>query len=268
MMNKPPVKMARMRQEWLANYLDIAIDPYDFMDYLPEWAEESRIRKDSRGMAIDRETSAQDLSPRQLKSFTDWLIKNRKGEELVGTGAIHGVPAYLYFDEVSRLPAGTWLVHFTSANPFEAFERGTTLEGLALSTHKREKDEVDCLKNLTDEIGIYDAVYGFAFEAQGGRVAGHRMDVMSHGLSKYGDNAVLFQTDAGVRAWHIGDEEYQVIFPLCSEYNVIPMLNPDPAEIKIETETGEEAVFGNLAELIGYVESGESRGGAKLGRAR
>lgn len=240
--------MAQMHQEWLASYLDIDLDPYDFTHELETWAKGAKVKKDGSGRKIDMDTSAGDLSETQLEAFKQWLIKNHKGEDWVSTGAID-VPAYLYFDEVKRLPVGTWCIHFTSADAFDVFERGTTLEGLALSTHKREEDVVDCEKNLTDEIGSAEVVYGFAFLASD-------RNVLQAG-QKYGRNAVLFQTDAGVRAWHIGDEEYQVIFPLCSEYNVIPMYGPRPGEITIGTEDGGEETFGSLDEVIAYVEGRE-----------
>lgn len=248
-MKKPSVKMAKMHQEWLAGYLDIDLDPYDFQHELTTWAKIAKVKKDIDGRKITEETSAGELSTPQREAFKQWLVDNHKGEDWVASGAIYEVPAYLYFSEVKKLPAGTWCVHFTRHDAFDVFEQGTTLEGLALSMHKKEKDPVDCEKNLTEDIGSAEVVYGFAFEAS-------ERNVLSRG-QKYGQNAVLFQTDAGVRAWHIGDEEYQVIFPLCSEYNVIPLIDPSPGDIRIETEGGEEAVFKSLDEVIAYVQGRE-----------
>lgn len=244
-MSKPPVKQVKNIQEWLFDYLDTQIDPYDFNRYLPQWAKEAGVR-------LPDETYVEDLKPARLKKFKEWLIDREKGIDWVSTGDIYA-PAYLYFNEVKKLPAGSWCIHFTNADGFEVFEQGTTLEGLALSTHKVNKDTVDCKKNLGDDIGSFDVVFGFAFEARERQAGSLRMDVMSHGLSKYGENAVLFQTDGGVQAWHVGDEEYQVIFPLCSEYNVIPMYHPDPVEIVIQTVGGGEETFASLEEVIAYI---------------
>jgi hypothetical protein len=121
-------------------------------------------------------------------------------------------PAYLYFGEVVQLPPGAWLVHFTKAD-FASFDRGTTLEGLALSTWKRSKDEVDCERNLSGELGPFEIVYGFAYDPEG---SGNWAD-RARG---YGYSVLFFQTDCAVSAWHWGDQEQQVIFPLCTEYNV------------------------------------------------
>ncbi len=49
-----------------------------------------------------------------------------------------------------------------------------------------------------------------------------------------------------------------MIFPLCSEYNVIPMFGPEPGDIRIQTEGGEEMTFKSLDEVIAYVEGRES----------
>lgn len=243
---KPPVAQVQNIQSFIFDYLDTEVDPYDFSEYLPEWMKSVGIKWKGEDRPM-----ADDLKPAQYKKFEQWLVDKEKGIEWISTGDIYA-PAYLYFNEVNKLPIGTWCVHFTKADPFGVFDQGTTIEGLALSTHKREKDLVDCRKNLTDEIGAAEHVFGFAFEAKERGGVYRQMDVMSRGLSKYGDHAVLFQTDGAVRAWHIGDEEYQVIFPLCSEYNVVPMLNPDPSEIKVSTDSGEEVVFASLEDVIAY----------------
>ncbi len=244
-MKKPPIQMVQNVQNWLFDYLDTEIDPYDFNDYILEWMKEARIRWKGADSPM-----ADDLKPAQLEKFEKWLIASEKGIEWIGTGDIYA-PAYLYFNEVSKLPVGTWCIHFTNEDAFDVFEQGTTLDGLALSSHKKNKDTVDCEKNLTDDIGSAECVFGFAFTA-------NERNVLSMGKSKYGRNAVLFQVDGGVRAWHVGDEEYQVIFPLCSEYNVIPLVDPAPGDIRIETEGGEEMTFKTLQEVIDYVSKKET----------
>lgn len=250
-MKTPPIKLVKNIQDWLFDYLtpDEGLDPYDFREGIVDWMEaDPRARKDKDGRNIDDETGVEDLSKAQFKRFKKWLIDNRKGEDWVASGDIMA-PAYLFFTDVKKLPTGTWCLHFTRANAFDVFEKGTTLDGLALSTWKREKAVVDCEKNLGEDIGSAEVVFGFAFTAD-------TRDVLARG-SKYGMNAVLFQIDGGVRAWHIGDEENQVIFPLCSEYNVIPMADPRPGDIRIETEGGEEMVFGSIQDVIKYVEGRE-----------
>lgn len=243
-MNKPPLKLVQNIQDWLFDYLDTEVDPYDFGRYLMDWAKEERVR------GIDRDTVPSDLKPEKLKKFETWLVDTERGIDWLSTGDVYA-PAYLFFNEVSKMPVGSWAIHFTNES-FNVFSKGTTLEGLALSSHKTKKDVVNCEKNLTDDIGTAEVVFGFAFSALD-------RNVLRMGLDKYGRNAVLFQVDGAVRAWHIGDEEYQMVFPLCSEYNAIPIVDPRPGDIRIETEGGEEAVFGSIEDVISYVSTGERR---------
>lgn len=259
-MPKPPTRKVREVQSWLFDFLDIEIDPYDFRREIIPWAKEARIKKDVDGHPIDDETGAESLSEKQRKDFTQWLIDHRKGEEWVGTGDIYA-PAYLYFNEVKKLPPRTWCIHF-GGESFDVFEKGTTLEGLALSTHKREKDLVDCEKNLGPDIGTFEVVFGFAFEAD-------TRDVGWRG-QKYGNHALLFKTDGGVRAWHIGDEEHQVIFPLCSEYDVIPLgeIGGGVIMCHYEDSDGEGLQFDNVQALIRYIETEEKKGSRPLARLR
>lgn len=249
-MKKPPLAQVQEIQDWLHDYLDVEIDPYDFSSYLEEWVEAEGVR----GVRVSFDTSPGDLKPAQLKKFEKWLIDNSKGEEWVSEGDIYA-PAYLYFNEIEKLPPGSWGIHFTKSRSFDAFEKGTTIEGMGLSVYKKQKDVVDCGKNLNlgnDGVGPSEIVFGFAFPAL-------QRNVLHMGLDKYGQNAVLFQTDGAVRAWHVGDEEYQMIFPLCSEYNVIPLVEPRPGDIQIETEGGEAAAFKTLEDVIAYAERDEKR---------
>ena len=186
-----------------------------------------------------------------MRKFEKWLKDTQRGIDWVSSGDIYA-PAYLYFNEVSKMPEGSWGIHFTRANSFDVFDRGTTLDGLALSTHKNKKDVVDCSRNISEGIGPAEIVFGFAFPVT-------ERNVLRMGLEKYGHNAVLFQTDGAVRAWHVGDEEYQMIFPLCSEYNVIPLVEPRPGDIRVETEGSEVAAFQTLEDVIAYAERDQKR---------
>lgn len=254
-MKKPSVAQVQNLQSWFCDYLKTEVDPYDFGRYIPEWASDTGIR------LKDADETPHDLKPAQLKKFEQWLIANEKGIDWVSTGDIYA-PAYLFFNEVSKLPRGTWGIHFTDSDAFSVFEQGTTIEGLALSSHKKNKDTVDCRKNVTDDIGIYEVVFGFAFPAD-------ERNVLQRG-TKYGSNAVLFQTDGAVRAWHIGDEEYQMIFPLCSEYNVIPLHEAGEGISCAfgDSEEGEGLSFDSIQDLIAYIEKSEKEGERPLERLR
>lgn len=225
-------------QDELYQYLSTEIDPFDFEDYLAEYAE---------GWGLDAETVA-DLDPQQLKEFTKWLKSAGKDVQFVMADPIYS-PAYLTLKAERKLPPGSWLIHFTNKR-IEKFRYGTTIEGMHLSVFKKNKAEANCKRNLSDEIGLYEVVFGFAFDAD-------TRNVLSY-ADKYGSNAVLFQCDCAVSAYHYGDEERQVIFPLCSEYNLI-MVHDVAGGLTVETEEGDDVHFPTVDAVINYVENREGR---------
>lgn len=228
---------ARQIQKWLFEYLSIDIDPFDFSYCIPEWAAAS-------GLEFGAETYAESLTAQQLRDFERWLRSSAKMAEVLEQDPVES-PAYLTLHARQEMPEGTWLIHF-SRSPFKVFDRGTTLRGMHLSTWKREREYVDCKRNLKG--GIFESVFGFAYEAETRRT--HSLIRMG---SQYGDYCVLFQCDAGVLAYHDGDAEDQVIFPLCSEYNA-HRFSIDGGLLG-EVKGGKSITFDSVAEAIGYIET-------------
>jgi hypothetical protein len=250
-------------QQFLYNYLAGGIDPYDFPQYmLKQWGEEI-------GREIDDDTYPSDLNAKDIEGFRKWLVDNEKGIEFVEKDP-YGSPAYLTLNEAKKMPTGTWGIHFTNKSPFESFDYGATLEGLHLSTWNQQKVGADCSKNLdVEKMSAYEHVFFFAFEALGGGAGlRHSVAVIRQGVGKYGRNAVLFQTDAAVRAWHIGDEEHQLIVPACSEYNVVGIVDVDPSSLRCLYEGSEDegADFESLEALIAYIESEPTSKSRRLAR--
>lgn len=140
------------------------------------------------------------------------------------------------------LPDGTWLIHFTNESPFRAFDRGSSIEGLHLSTWRKIKQRADCTNNLSSD-AFAEVVFGFAFEADISNVRWYG--------KKYGRNAVLFQCDCAVSVTHYGDQEDQVIFPICSEYRVIPIYGA-LEEPFVQTRLGREMRFDSIEALVSY----------------
>ena len=237
-------------QRYLFEYLSQDVDPYDFSMYLPEYLIEMEIEVDD-----PHEFYPDQLTPVQLKSFKKWLIATKKPDDFVQEDPA-GSPAYLSMKADGKLPDGTWLLHFTDAY-FSAFDRGASLEGLQLSTWTRNKKLAKCPDNLTG--GLFEVVFGFAFEAT---------DRNLRAGKKYGNRAVLFQCNCGVSAYHYGDEEHQVIFPICTEYNAIPLVGcggdalslSHSREICAYSEDGEEMTFDSLDDVVRYVERRELSG--------
>lgn len=92
----------------------------------------------------------------------------------------------------------TWLIHFTDDPEdiaTEGFKYGMyDPSKLGLTTY---------IKNTSSDKS--DGGYNFAFEA------GSKYSKWAEHQKKYGKHAVMFQ-NSGVRAWHNGDEEEQIIF--------------------------------------------------------
>lgn len=243
-------------QKYLFDYLSIEnLDPYDAPQFMvEEWLEE-----------VEHELAGQDVfadsfNKEDVKRFTEWLVENHKGEYLVEHDP-YDAPAYLTLTWPKILPAKTWLIHFTDEDPFDAFDRGTTVEGMALSTWKRVKVKGDCKRNLSDDLGLVEYVYGFAMTAYW---KGFHLDSYSR---KYGKNAVLFQCDVAVEATHFGDEEDQAIFPICSEYNVVPLWGVrEGLRIRFQDSDDDGLEFDTPRDLIDYIEKEEAGGSRPLER--
>lgn len=237
-------------QKRLFDYLSIKADAYDFpIEFFRDWAEMQGIDvpADAEFFADAREA----ITDEQLKEYEDWLLSSGKDADLVQQDPIES-PAYLHFSSPRLAPKGTWAIHFTNAAPFESFEYGVGLRGLQLSVMFETKQAARCPDNLSDELGDYDYVYIFAFDALRGPWPDSGF-LYSAG-KKYGSNAVIFRTDAGVYAYHAGDEETQLIVPACSEYDVWAFRDVVDNDLRCETHDGEELAFRSPAEFISFIE--------------
>lgn len=238
--------LARQLGEDLELYLNTEIDPYDFARLSPRWD-----KKHS-------EEDVEDLSEKELKEFSHWLLhagRNEVYREMEADPV--EAPAYLYFEDAKMVPEGTWLVHFSSAQ-FSRFDRGSELHGLHLSTHKKQKDQANC-RRLPET--PWEAVWGFALLAS--RASWNQVREMT---KHYGRNVMLFQSPGAVEAYHVGDSQRQVIFPICFETDAIPMAF-DGERFWAEDDAGNDVEFENLDAAIEEVE----REGSPLrpnGRAR
>lgn len=244
-------------QKYLYEYLKIKIDPYDMPHrFMEEWGEEV-------GVKVGEEDFPDMLTKKQLKAYEAWLIKNDKGIQLVERDPANA-PAYLTLMWPELMPKGTWCIHFTNEGTFESFTQGATIPRLALSTWWENKEPARCPENLSDELGIYEYVYVFSFQAS--KIDG----MLGQASRKYGRNAILFQTDAAVKAYHVGDEEYQLILPACSEYNVIPIRGiGDGISCGFgDSGEGDGLSFDTIKDLIAYVEQGEAKGERPLERLK
>jgi len=148
-------------------------------------------------------------------------------------GHMEALPMGCVFHSVEKVPEGTWCIHFTNAD-FNSFDVGAPLHALAYTGYNES------------ERASEDAwVYAFAFEADVFVDLDdlRRRHTGYHG--KYGDNYLIFQVDHAVRAYHSEDNEYQIIFQIGTEYNV---LNATSGVVRASDEAIAEAEAAEEAE--------------------
>jgi len=147
----------------------------------------------------------------------------------------YGYPTH-YFSGVKKVHEGTWLAHFTDADPQTIIDQG--FKGKDFS-----------ILGLTTRFvpDSNEGPYGFAYEA----------DSIGHGhryhddFGKYGTNLVLFKAKEAVRAYHSGDEEYQVIFVVDTVTDMYAVYGTSEG---LETEkNGEEFVCDRDQECVDNV---------------
>jgi hypothetical protein len=179
-------------------------------DYLDEPDEEVDMFDDNNDLELiiwlennDKET---------FKKFAEYLFDKISDNTLPIDPAEY--PAWSYFDDSPQIIKNQWLIHFTNdANSIaeNGFEYGV--------------DDMTKL-GLTTSLGEFDKKYGgynFAYTLN---------DFQKYGRSsygnwsksgyKYGNEAVIFNA-SGIKVWHYGDEEPQVIFYGNTAKNIIPI---------------------------------------------
>lgn len=135
-------------------------------------------------------------------------------------------PAWSYFDDNPKLVKNQWLIHFTDDAvdiAREGFKFGVDdMTKLGLTTHLGEFDK---------KYGGYNFAYlihDFQRYAKGNYY---------RGKYKYGKEAVVFNA-SGIKVWHYGDEEPQVIFYGNTARNIIPITSGENYDYAIYGKNG------------------------------
>lgn len=162
-----------------------------------------------------------ELTSEEKKKFKDWLYK-----QIVKLGGGHlpimdaDIPSWFYFDYI-KIVKNQWLVHLTDY-PFEIVKDGFTKGVMAV-----------------DKLGLTTAFGGSIKEFGGYNFAYDIDDVERYGRASrnsmrdeynYGDEAVFFR-GSGVKVYHYGDEEDQVIFFGKSVTNRIAAVKDDEVPV-------------------------------------
>lgn len=143
--------------------------------------------------------------------FGEYLFEKIKNNNLPIPDADY--PAWSFFNTTPELIKNQWLIHFTKdayGIAEDGFKYGVDdMSKLGLTTHLSEFDKI---------YGGYNFAYTLGDFEKYGRSSGW------HGVSKYkyGNEAVVFNA-SGIKVWHYGDEEPQVIFYGNTAKNIIPI---------------------------------------------
>lgn len=163
--------------------------------------------------------------------YSDWLFEKINNNTLDIPDWEY--PAWSYFDNSPQLIKNQWLIHFTD-----------DATSIAEEGFKYGVDEIDKL-GLTTQLGDFEKKYGgynfsytlsdFPRYARGGSRSGEY---------KYGNECVIFRA-SGIKIYHYGDEEPQVIFYGNTATNIIPIVEGETEKYGIYNNKTNRLLFEN-----------------------
>ncbi|MCF8339612.1 MAG: hypothetical protein K9I82_01425 [Chitinophagaceae bacterium] len=175
--------------------------------------------------------------------FGEYLFEKIKNNNLPIPDADY--PAWSFFDNTPELIKNQWLIHFTK-DAYGIAENGfkygvDDMSKLGLTTHLSEFDK---------KYGGYNFAYTLGDFEKYGRSSGW------HGSKyKYGDEAVVFNA-SGIKVWHYGDGEPQVIFYGNTAKNIIPIRVNYDSEFYVQNKKG-RVVYKNekLPKVVDWIKN-------------
>lgn len=217
----------------LRDKLKYGFDPYDFSYLIIDYLENSDEMKEEWIKLEDYEVLEEWLkiaTPQDKSSFKDY-VSDKIGDDP------YGEPSYMHM-EYEQLTKPDWLVHFTDdARNIEinGFKFGhQDIEGVHLTTYKRNRQKTPG--------------YNFAFEV-GTKDAQNAAD-----SEKYGKQAVVFW-GAGVKAYHYGDEENQIIVwgPSVNPSLIFAMYQESGADWSVPGSNRDSIILGNFEKVSTWI---------------
>ena len=135
-------------------------------------------------------------------------------------------PAWSFFDGTPELIKNQWLIHFTK----DAY-------GIAENGFKYGVDDMSKL-GLTTRLSEFDKKYGgYNFAYTLGDFERYARSGSYGNKYKYGGEAVVFNA-SGIKVWHYGDIEPQVIFYGNTAKNIIPIRFNYDDEFYVQSKKG------------------------------
>lgn len=196
---------------------------YFFEQFLEEMDIDFKIEDDGNEMEIVENLPK--THPKINEMFEDWLYEKVENHDLTILDSEY--PTWSFF-EYYGIVKNQWLIHFTKdawSIWKEGFKYGVDdMDKLGLTIH---------LSHFDKEYGGYNFAYLLSdFE---------KYSKNRHGY-KYGDEAVIFQA-SGIRLWHHGDEEPQVIFYGDTAKNIIPLTEGEQKRWAVRNVENDKPLF-------------------------
>ncbi len=219
----------------LRDYLKRGFDPYDFADHLTGFY---AFERDDVPDWVDSDepwnSDFSRMSAADAKDFERYVI-NQDVNELS--------PSTAFFTFKKIVPRTTWLVHF-SDNVDKILKDGLICgheEAQSLGLTTQFKNAKHCRPGWN---------FAFEYNSRYAEIAARGR----HGHGKYGDDFVMFQS-AGVKAWHNGDEEDQVILWGSLVKDIVPVFQDNSGDYSVTSnvDSGKAYVVGDYKKVAQWV---------------
>ncbi len=230
---------AYIRQDlsWLKSYLSMTPEqeaedlaqlfPHLFVEWALSLPEEQLPSKLTWADLEDARAEPWDIVDKWAREFDQTLLVQFRAEGSYQYALNEDptrAPSYLYFD-TPELIKNRWLIHFTG--DADSIQRQGFTTGM---------DDLQQL-GLTDYIDVQHKPGGYNFAFLLDDFDHYGRDPMDYRSGwKYGPEAVLFRAD-GLRVWHSGDGEPQVIFWGADATDVV-VLEPSGFTVRGEEQDG------------------------------
>lgn len=216
------IRYFSMSKEDKLNYL-----PHDYPYLIGKFIKENNIPIKIEGEAYEFVDELELKHPKIYDEFSIWLYNMIKHHHLGIPDSEY--PAWSYYDDKPEIIKNQWLIHFTDiADPIvkDGFKFGVSdANKLGLTTH---------LDDFEKQYGGYNFAYTLTDYIKYARANSKKF--------KYGDEAVLFRA-SGVKLYHYGDEEPQVIFYGNTANNINAIVRGENAEWGIYNKIGNRVLF-------------------------
>jgi hypothetical protein len=180
--------------------------------------------------------------PQIHTQFSQYVYKMTNSESDMYDTAMPGSPSWYYMDFRGYVK-NQWLIHFSDRSKEiwrdQKFKYGMDdYTALGLTTYYKDEPK---------KYGGYNFAYDIADYAKYGRSS------YQGGRWKYGKEAVIFKA-SGVKVWHHGDEEPQVIFLGNTAKDIVHLEQTDPGPWGVvNSKKGNTIFIGELPDVVKWV---------------